>query len=136
MNNHKRHRFIVNNFISLFVIVYALGLTILAQERDMIPTRLLIGQGYFLMVVHLYQSLTNMTLQEQSLAVLQIFFSPDPKDRIYGVWMGLDRRAAMTLQKETAKHIGRNLNLVVNGTVIGFHPIRVYNYEWFYPIHV
>ena len=30
----------------------------------------------------------------------------------------------MTLQRETAKHIGRNLNLVVNGTVIGFHPIE------------
>ena len=30
----------------------------------------------------------------------------------------------MTMQKETAKHIGRNLNLVVNGRVIGFHPIE------------
>jgi hypothetical protein len=51
-------------------------------------------------------------------------FSPDKTGRIYGVWVGLDRRAGMTMQKETAKHIGRNLNLVVNGRVIGFHPIE------------
>ena len=51
-------------------------------------------------------------------------FSPNQEGRIYGVWIGLDRRAAMTLQKETANHIGRNLNLVVNGTVVGFHPIE------------
>ena len=51
-------------------------------------------------------------------------FNPEREGRIYGIWIGLDRRAGMTLQKETAKHIGRNLNLVVNGTVIGFHPIE------------
>ena len=30
----------------------------------------------------------------------------------------------MTLQKETANRIGRNLSLVVNGSVIGVHPIE------------
>ena len=30
----------------------------------------------------------------------------------------------MNLQKETAKNIGRNLNLVVNGSVVGLHPIE------------
>jgi len=51
-------------------------------------------------------------------------FSPDKEGRIYGIWIGLDRRAAMTLQKETANRIGRNLSLVVNGSVIGVHPIE------------
>ena len=51
-------------------------------------------------------------------------FSEDKDGRIFGIWIGLDRRSAMTLQKETAKHIGRNLSLVVNGRVIGFHPIE------------
>ncbi|MEK9772525.1 MAG: hypothetical protein VW576_03065 [Opitutae bacterium] len=51
-------------------------------------------------------------------------FNPEKDARIYGIWIGLDRRAGLTLQKETTKHIGRNLNLVVNGRVIGFHPIE------------
>lgn len=51
-------------------------------------------------------------------------FSADKKGRVYGVWVGLDRRAAMSLQKETSKHIGRNFNLVVKGKVIGFHPVE------------
>ncbi len=51
-------------------------------------------------------------------------FNSDPNARIYGVWIGVDRRAAMTLQSETTKNIGRNLNLVVNGSVIGIHPIE------------
>ena len=51
-------------------------------------------------------------------------FSPNKEGRIYGIWIGLDRRAAMTLQKETANRIGGNLSLVVNGTVVGIHPIE------------
>jgi hypothetical protein len=51
-------------------------------------------------------------------------FSPNKEGRIYGIWIGLDRRAAMTLQKETANRIGRNLSLVVNGSVVGVHPIE------------
>ncbi|MDC0368700.1 hypothetical protein OAN13_03305 [Opitutales bacterium] len=51
-------------------------------------------------------------------------FSPEKEGRIYGIWIGLDRRAAMTLQRETANRSGRNLNLVVNGSVVGFHPIE------------
>ena len=51
-------------------------------------------------------------------------FNPDKEGRIYGIWIGLNRRAAITMQKETANHIGRNLNLVINGRVVGFHPIE------------
>ena len=42
---------------------------------------------------------------------------------MYGIWVGVDRRAAMILQKETS-YIGRNLNFVVNGVLVGFHPIE------------
>ena len=51
-------------------------------------------------------------------------FNPDQNARIFGIWIGLDRRAGMVLQKETAKHVGRNLTLVVNGGVVGIHPIE------------
>lgn len=50
--------------------------------------------------------------------------SGDSKRRVFGIWIGVDRRAAMALQKETTRNLGRNLNLVVNGVVIGFHPIE------------
>jgi hypothetical protein len=51
-------------------------------------------------------------------------FSEDSDKRMYGLWVGVDRRAAMILQKETSRHIGRNLNFVVNGVLVGFHPIE------------
>ena len=50
--------------------------------------------------------------------------SANEQDRVFGLWLALDRRGAMTLQKETAGNLGKNLNLVVNGNVIGFHPVE------------
>ncbi len=51
-------------------------------------------------------------------------FSDDKEKRMYGIWVGVDRRSAMILQKETSRNIGRNLNFVVNGVLVGFHPIE------------
>jgi len=46
------------------------------------------------------------------------------QDRVFGLWLSLDRRAAITLQKETPRNLGRNLSLVVGGSTVGFHPIE------------
>ena len=50
--------------------------------------------------------------------------SANEQDRVFGIWISLDRRGAMTLQKETARNLGKNLNLVVNGSIVGFHPVE------------
>jgi hypothetical protein len=68
-------------------------------------------------------------LDEYDIAATQLgsfsdIFNGDRNRRVFGIWIGLDRRAAMTLQKETTRNIGRNLNLVINGVVTGFHPIE------------
>jgi len=51
-------------------------------------------------------------------------FSNDGEGRIFALWLSTDRRAAITLQKETARHLGRRLSLVVNGQAIAVHPIE------------
>ncbi len=50
--------------------------------------------------------------------------SANEQDRVFGLWLSLDRRAAITLQRETARNPGRNLHLVIGGNVIGFHPVE------------
>lgn len=51
-------------------------------------------------------------------------FGKSEQDRVFGLWLSLDRRAAITLQQETTRNLGRNLNLVIGGSIIGFHPIE------------
>ena len=51
-------------------------------------------------------------------------FSEDENGRIFALWLSTDRRASITLQKETSRNIGRRLSLVVNGQSIAFHPIE------------
>lgn len=50
--------------------------------------------------------------------------SANEQDRVFGIWLSLDRRASITLQKETARNLGKNLNLVIGGNAVGFHPIE------------
>ena len=51
-------------------------------------------------------------------------FSEDENGRIFALWLSTDRRASITLQKETARNLGRRLSLVVNGQATAFHPIE------------
>jgi len=51
-------------------------------------------------------------------------FSEDGDGRIFALWLSTDRRSAITLQKETSRHLGRRLSLVANGQVIAVHPIE------------
>ena len=51
-------------------------------------------------------------------------FSEDQNGRIFALWLSTDRRAAITLQKETSSNTGRRLSLVVNGQAIAVHPIE------------
>lgn len=51
-------------------------------------------------------------------------FSKDEDGRIFALWLSTDRRAAITIQKETSRNMGRRLSLVVNGQAIAVHPIE------------
>ena len=51
-------------------------------------------------------------------------FSNDENGRIFALWLSTDRRAAITIQKETSRNLGSRLSLVVNGQAIAFHPIE------------
>lgn len=50
--------------------------------------------------------------------------SPDESDRVYAIWLSLDRRSAFHLQKETVRHLGKRFQLVIDGQIIGVHPIE------------
>ena len=51
-------------------------------------------------------------------------FSENQEGRIFALWLSTDRRAAITLQKETSRNIGKRLSLVSQGRVIAVHPIE------------
>ena len=51
-------------------------------------------------------------------------FSNDKNGRIFALWLSTDRRAAISLQKETSRNMGKRLSLVVNGQAIAVHPIE------------
>ena len=58
------------------------------------------------------------------LGTIANILTPDPSDRTYTLWFTLDRRSAMTLQKETVRNVGQNLQLIIRGQIAGIHPIE------------
>lgn len=48
----------------------------------------------------------------------------DPNDRTYALWFILDRRSAITLQKESIRRRGQTLQLIIAGQRVGFHVIQ------------
>ena len=63
-------------------------------------------------------------IRNAQIGTVENIFSEDENDRVFTVWLTLDRRSAFFLQKETATHIGRRLQLVSNGQTLGIHPIE------------
>ena len=51
-------------------------------------------------------------------------FNDDPNARTYALWFSLDRRSAITLQKESIRRRGQTLHLVISGQRIGFHVVQ------------
>ena len=121
-------QFIQNNFstqvfLSIFLILIA-SASLSCSRNGYDPSKITYRPRIFLDGGAPIPIVDEYDIAGTQLGSFSDIFSPDKTGRIYGVWVGLDRRAGMTMQKETAKHIGRNLNLVVNGRVIGFHPIE------------
>ena len=50
--------------------------------------------------------------------------SSNPDDRVYTLWFSLDRRSAIAIQKETVRNVGKNLQLIIAGQLVGIHPIE------------
>ena len=51
-------------------------------------------------------------------------FSENPDDRTYAFWFSLDRRSAITLQKETIRIRGQTLQLYIAGQLVGVHFVQ------------
>ena len=51
-------------------------------------------------------------------------FTENTNDRTYALWFSLDRRSAITLQKETIRRRGQTLQLIIAGQLVGFHVVQ------------
>lgn len=51
-------------------------------------------------------------------------FTENPNDRTYALWFSLDRRSAITLQKESIRRRGQTLQLIIAGQLVGFHVVQ------------
>ena len=63
-------------------------------------------------------------IQSVQIGTVQNILSDDPSERVFAIWLSLDRRASFYLQKETSGNLGRRLQLVINGQTLGIHPIE------------
>lgn len=121
----KRYGFEISSaklvcFLHIFLIIFLIG----CARNGYDPSKITHRPRIFLDGGPPIPILDEYDIAGTQLGSFTDIFNPGEEARIYGIWVGLDRRAAMNLQKETAKNIGRNLNLVVNGSVVGFHPIE------------
>ena len=123
MKQFIQNNFTTQGFLSIFFIVI-FSASVSCSRNGYDPSKITHRPRIFLDGGAPIPIIDEYDIAGTQLGSFSDIFSPGKTGRIYGVWIGLDRRARMTMQKETAKHIGRNLNLVVNGRVVGIHPIE------------
>ena len=58
------------------------------------------------------------------IGTIENIFTDDPDDRTYALWFTLDRRSAITLQKESIRRRGQTLQLIIAGQRVGFHVVQ------------
>ena len=58
------------------------------------------------------------------IGTVENILSEDSSDRVFALWLNLDRRSSFYLQKETTMRLGSRLQLVSNGQILGIHPIE------------
>lgn len=63
-------------------------------------------------------------LKGVQLGTVKNIFSDNENDRVFSIWLSLDRRSSFYLQKETTVNLGNRLQLVANGQILGIHPIE------------
>ena len=63
-------------------------------------------------------------IQSVQIGTVQNILSDDPSERVFAIWLSLDRRASFYWHKETSGNLGRRLQLVINGQTLGIHPIE------------
>jgi hypothetical protein len=63
-------------------------------------------------------------LMQVQLGTIANIMTENPNDRMFALWFSFDRRSAMNLQKETVRHVGKRLHLVIGGEIVGVHPIE------------
>ena len=94
------------------------------RKKNFDPTKITIRPRVFIEGAAPIPILDEYDVTGVQLGTFADIFSNDGEGRIFALWLSTDRRAAMTLQKETARHLGRRLSLVVDGEVIAVHPIE------------
>jgi preprotein translocase subunit SecD len=94
------------------------------RKKNFDPTKITIRPRVFIEGAAPIPILDEYDVTGVQLGTFADVFSNDGEGRIFALWLSTDRRAAMTLQKETARHLGRRLSLVVDGEVIAVHPIE------------
>ena len=58
------------------------------------------------------------------IGTIENIFTEDPDDRTFALWFSLDRRSAITLQKESIRRRGQTLQLIIAGQRVGFHVVQ------------
>ena len=62
--------------------------------------------------------------RQVQLGTIANIMTENPNDRMFALWFSFDRRSSMDLQKETVRHVGKRLHLVIGGEIVGVHPIE------------
>jgi len=102
--------------------IFILGTSCRKKNYD--PTKITVRPRVFIEGAAPIPILDEYDFTGVQLGTFADVFSKDGEGRIFALWLSTDRRAAMTLQNETARHLGRRLSLVVNGEAIAVHPIE------------
>ncbi len=123
MHKGSKIKFRLNNFVYFFLLM-TLFSALSCSRNGYDPEKITHRPRIFLDGGSPVPILDEYDITGIKLGSFSDIFSNDPDKRIFGVWVGVDRRSAMTLQKETSRNIGRNLTFVVNGMVVAFHPIE------------
>ncbi len=107
-----------------FALIIGLAFSASCNRNKADPTKITIRPRVFIEGAAPVPILDEYDFTGVQLGSFADVFSEGGDGRIFALWLSTDRRSAITLQKETSRHLGRRLSLVANGQVIAVHPIE------------
>jgi hypothetical protein len=119
----------IKSFHSYKILLFAFVISLLAfsvscKNKKSDPSKISVRPRVFIEGAAPVPILDEYDFTGVQLGTFADVFSENENGRIFALWLTTDRRAAITLQKETSRNLGRRLSLVVNGQAIAFHPVE------------
>ena len=112
------------NFVFLVLFIFSAVFLSSCRKNRSDPSKITMRPRVFIENAAPVPIIDEYDFTSVQIGTIENIFTDDPDDRTYALWFTLDRRSAITLQKESIRRRGQTLQLIIAGQRVGFHVVQ------------